>query len=263
MKLKILVLGAVLTFSVICNVYLWNYRYNEGLEHGNKIGAEIGFNNGFSIGYGVGYAEGNGTGVNIGYNVGHKNGYLEGNETGFVLGYGTGRNIGYNDGYSSGNQTGYNSGYLMGRDHGYDEGYQSGNVSGYGQGYAAGYDRAWNARGYDIRDPTYSEALDFVAQDQTDKTEYKTDEYTCNDFTAALKTNALNRGLKSFFVYIEFYGPYAHAIIAFNTTDRGMIFIEPQSDDVVNLRVGQPYWDRSKYLPPPYDDTVKEFDLIP
>ena len=55
----------------------------------------------------------------------------------------------------------------------------------------------------------------------------------------------------------------SHALIAFNTIDRGIIYIEPQSDKIMNVRIGQPYWNRSVYMTPSYDDTVTKIVLIP
>lgn len=34
-----------------------------------------------------------------------------------------------------------------------------------------------------------------------------------------------------------------HAIVGFNTTDEGMIYVEPQTDEIVkNLEIGKRYW---------------------
>ena len=84
----------------------------------------------------------------------------------------------------------------------------------------------------------------------------------CHDFSAAVKTNAFRKGYTCLYVYIELREG-AHSIVAFNTTDRGIVFVEPQNDDVVHVLVGHPYWDRSKYDVPPYDDTVVRITLIP
>ena len=54
----------------------------------------------------------------------------------------------------------------------------------------------------------------------------------------------------------------AHAIVCFNTVDDGLMFIEPQSDDIMTLTIGEPYWDRTIYEPPEYDDTIVSFDII-
>ena len=33
-----------------------------------------------------------------------------------------------------------------------------------------------------------------------------------------------------------------HAIVSFNTTDKGIVFFEPQTDDLVELEAGKDYW---------------------
>lgn len=136
-------------------------------------------------------------------------------------------------------------------DDAYDEGYDVGYVQGVTDGVG---------RGFNIRDPTYQEALEFIAVDQTDNNEYDEDNYNCFHFTADVEKNAFRVGYRCGFVYIELQDG-AHAIISFNTTDYGLIFVEPQDDDIVTLTIGQPYWDRTKYEPL-YNDTIVRFVII-
>jgi hypothetical protein len=147
-----------------------------------------------------------------------------------------------------------------GYDLGYSYGVSYGNQSGYQQGYSHGVaDGA--GRGYDIRDPTYQEALRFITLDQTDKNQFVNYTYTCDNFASDFKNNAFKADLRSGYVRIDFPDS-AHAIIAFNTTDRGVIFVEPQSDRIITLTIGQPYWNRTAYLPPTYNDTVVRFIIV-
>ena len=44
--------------------------------------------------------------------------------------------------------------------------------------------------------------------------------------------------------------------IARSLSSSTIIFIEPQDDRIVTLTIGQPYWDKTIYAPPEYDDTV-------
>jgi len=176
----------------------------------------------------------------------------------YSFGYGNGSSASYRAGYNSG----YNNGYANGNLTGYELGYAGGNLSGYALGYEVGYldgviDGA--GTGYNIRDPTYQEMLNFIALDSTDENEYS-ENYTCFHFTADVKNHAFQAGYKCGFVYIEFPDS-AHAIVCFNTTDQGLIFIEPQSDEIVTLTIGQPYWDRTEYSPT-YNDTVISFTII-
>lgn len=61
------------------------------------------------------------------------------------------------------------------------------------------------------------------------------------------------------YVYIEFPGDRAHSVAAFETVDRGLIFIEPQYDDEVVLRHGISYAEENGYDKPDHDDTITRF----
>jgi peptidoglycan hydrolase CwlO-like protein len=124
----------------------------------------------------------------------------------------------------------FNLGYAEGESEGYQLGYDEGYVQGVEDGAGSGW--------Y-IRDPTYDEAIDFINSDETDENEYTTD-YVCYDFTADFNSNAFQTGYRCGFVYIEFTDS-AHAIACFNTTDRGIIYLEPQNDEIVTLTIGQSY----------------------
>ncbi|MEM2618825.1 MAG: hypothetical protein QXR87_04440 [Candidatus Hadarchaeales archaeon] len=110
------------------------------------------------------------------------------------------------------------------------------------------------------RDPTYSEMLDFLGRDRTDDKPYIQGVYVCYHFAAEVGRNADREGLRSAFVIVRF-PDVTHALVAFNTTDRGLIFIEPQTDEEMKVEVGKPYWPRHKYLPPDYNDTVLEINI--
>jgi len=123
---------------------------------------------------------------------------------------------------------------------GYAEGESEGYQLGYDEGYIQGIEDLTES-GYYLRDPTYDEAIAFTNSDKTDENEYTSD-YVCYDFTADFDSNAFQTGYRCGFVYIEF-SDSAHAIACFNTTDRGLIYIEPQNDEIVTLTIGQTYLD--------------------
>ncbi len=82
-----------------------------------------------------------------------------------------------------------------------------------------------------LRDPTYDEVLAFLRVDQTDKNKYRMLTYNCQSFAKDVMFNARDIGLRSYFVVIQFEDQYStHAVVAFNTTDFGMQYFEPQSD---------------------------------
>lgn len=92
-----------------------------------------------------------------------------------------------------------------------------------------------------IRNPTYQEALQFISSDQTDKNQYN-QSYTCINFATDFVNNAIKEGYGCGYVIIE-CSETSHAIVCFNTSDNGLIFVEPQNDKLVTLATGQPYLD--------------------
>jgi len=124
--------------------------------------------------------------------------------------------------------------FNLGYSEGEAEGYQVGYDEGYVQGVEDGPESGWY-----LRDPTYDEAIAFINSDKTDENDY-TQDYVCYDFTADFDSNAFQVGYRCGFVYIEFTDS-AHSIACFNTTDSGLIYIEPQSDEIVDIAVGQIY----------------------
>lgn len=183
---------------------------------------------------------------------------------GYNMGSGVSSDLGYEEGYDRGYVDGNLSGYNLGRSEGYNEGYVAGNESGYQGGYDNGYIQGVTdgaGRGYNIRDPTYQEAVQFIASDQTNENEYDEDSYNCHHFTADFKNNAFEAEYRCGYVAIEF-PEFGHAIVCFDTIDQGIIYIEPQTDELVTLIIGEPYWDRTVYEPSTYNDTVVAFMII-
>ena len=138
----------------------------------------------------------------------------------------------------------------------YFRGFEDGKVAGYKIGVVEGAGST-----YDVRDPTYAEAMAFVDSDQTDKNVFSLFFYDCVNFAADFNNNALKAGFRVGFVYIEF-PESAHAIVCFDTLDSGLIFIEPQSDDIATLTIGEAYWDRTIHGTPDFDDTVVKYVII-
>ncbi|MCX6003486.1 MAG: hypothetical protein NTX46_03540, partial [Chloroflexi bacterium] len=116
-------------------------------------------------------------------------------------------------------------------------------------------------------DPTYQQMESFLAADKTDRNTYNAATYDCVNFSADVIADAAKSKIRCAYVNID-ERDSGHAIVAFNTTDRGLIYIEPQSDEEVNLQVGRHYYQciipepGSYYIPPGYDDTVVRFIVI-
>ncbi len=121
----------------------------------------------------------------------------------------------------------------------YDLGYADGETEGYEVGYLQGIEDA-TEKGWYLIDPTYDEMDTFRKSDQTNQNSYVYPDYICYDFTADFIANAFEAGYRCGFVYIEF-DESAHSIVCFNTTDQGLIYIEPQTDAIVTITIGEEY----------------------
>jgi len=132
----------------------------------------------------------------------------------------------------------------------------------------ANYNRLTTGYGYVLRDPSYREMKDFLEQDETSEQEYLRNEYICVDFAANVKANAAKEGIRCAYVVIEYLGTNGHAIVAFDTTDRGLVYVEPQFDWDVELETGRRYYEcvvppSGQYMvEPEYDDTIARIVVI-
>ncbi len=112
------------------------------------------------------------------------------------------------------------------------------------------------------RDPTYAELKQFLQDDQTDQNQYIKDVYDCHNFAADVNLNAEAEGLRAAYVNISF-PDIGHAIVAFDTVDKGIVYIEPQHDDEVLLTIGESYSNINGYQEPTdYDDTIVSVTVI-
>lgn len=166
--------------------------------------------------------------------------------------------LSYIYGYQSGHAASYHQGYTQGKTEGYDEGYQSG----YEDGFKPGQEQKTSSVVYTPQNPTYQEMKTFLAQDTTDLNKYAPDEYICTDFAAAVNNNADTEGVRCAIVDVFYPEGYGHTIVAFETTDKGLIFIEPQFDQEVKLTIGQSYSQTNNFTPAPRDDTVNRYLVI-
>jgi hypothetical protein len=165
--------------------------------------------------------------------------------------------LSYVRGYQNGHEGSYNQAYSQGKDEGYRAGYQS--------GYQAGYKPSTEQKissGYTLQNPTYQEMKTFLAQDPTNVNNYVEDKYVCVDFAAAVNNNAEAKGIRCAVVDIFYPDGYGHTIVAFDTTDRGLIYIEPQFDQEVKLVVGRSYSQLNNFTAAPRDDTIKRYLVV-
>jgi hypothetical protein len=118
-----------------------------------------------------------------------------------------------------------------------------------------------------LHNPTFKEALDFLERDQTDANEYLEGEYVCSHFAADVNKNAEKQGIRCALVDVRLPDS-GHAIIAFDTTDEGMVFFEPLTDDRVRPVIGKRYYLCVEPKPgyiyemPSFNDTIVDIVVI-
>jgi hypothetical protein len=166
--------------------------------------------------------------------------------------------LGYLRGYQAGHEGIYTQAYSQGKDEGYQAGYQSGMQA----GNKLEPQQNTSSNEYTLRNPSYQEMKIFLVQDATSSNTYVEDRYVCVDFAAAVKNNAEAKGIRCAVVDIFYPDGYGHTIIAFDTTDRGLIYIEPQFDQEVKLVVGNSYSRINNFTAAPRDDTINRYLVV-
>ena len=92
-----------------------------------------------------------------------------------------------------------------------------------------------------LRQATRSEIVAFLAKDTTDEITYDGMTFNCANYSAKVQANAKSAGLKCAYVELQ-YNIAAHAIVAFDSLDAGLIFVEPEEDWLLDdIKVGTDY----------------------
>jgi hypothetical protein len=104
-----------------------------------------------------------------------------------------------------------------------------------------GYDTIELVDNPNATDPTWLQLKAFITADKTDKKPYIEDIYMCGAFAEDVHNNAEAAGIKAAWISIDFrYGSAGHALDAFNTTDRGLVYVDCTSSyNVLSPRVCQ------------------------
>jgi len=85
--------------------------------------------------------------------------------------------------------------------------------------------------------PTYAQLVAFITKDSTDKERY-TATFSCGDFAEAVHNNAEEAGIRAAFVSIDFEASgKGHALNAFQTIDRGLVYVDCTGEDLNTLLV--------------------------
>ncbi len=112
----------------------------------------------------------------------------------------------------------------------------------------------------DAVDVSWAALLQFILEDDTDEVAYVEDLMMCGSFAERLHNNAEAQGIRCAWVSVDFVGEdCGHALNAFVTTDRGLVFIDStgenpslvaaaggeagvcDADKAAYVRVGSPY----------------------
>lgn len=165
--------------------------------------------------------------------------------------------IGYIRGYQNGNESSSSEAYNQGKNEGYQTGYQSGLQA----GYKPPTQPQQSSQVVTPQNPTYQEMKEFLAQDPTNQNTYVENKYVCVDFAAAVNNDAESKGIRCAVVDIFYPDGYGHTIVAFETTDRGLIYVEPQYDEEVKLVVGRSYSQLNGFTTAPRNDTIQRYLL--
>ena len=175
-------------------------------------------------------------------------------------------NTTYNDRVAAAFADAYDYGYAQT----FNATYQQARNQAFDKGYSKGYEISQESnsgkpvsRLVETHNPTYDELMEFLRADKTDSNAYIDGHYVCFDYAADLNNNADAAGIQAAYVRLR-STDWGHAVVAFDTIDRGLIYIEPQSDAEVKLVIGQPYpWQQVNATSPlSSSDPILQIELI-
>jgi hypothetical protein len=145
---------------------------------------------------------------------------------GYFVGIDSGEKLGYAKGYDKCGYDSYNKGYTLGESNGKE----------YVVSHIDQYVTVPKAVSYD-------EVVKFLKEDKTSDSKYSSD-FDCVSYSKEVRDNAIKRGMKCAIVVFDLSGTknISHAINAFETTDRGIVYFDPQTDgERFDIRVGGAY----------------------
>jgi len=156
----------------------------------------------------------------------------------------------------------YERGLDEGRTQGYEAGLYDGEIDGYQAGSKIGYEMS---QGKDISDfgegfrfiynPTYDEVQEILAENN------KTTAMEINNYSEA-------NGIRTAYVRCQIARKaaertvFVYNLVAFETIDRGLIFIRPRSHEEVKVEVGKSYSELNGFPTSPYDDTITKITIF-
>lgn len=101
---------------------------------------------------------------------------------------------------------------------------------------------ALRAKAQALHDPTWEQVKALVLEDEGGSRTYKDQKYNCENFALALRDAAQDRGFDAGYVSLSYEDEsIGHALNAFDTLDHGLIYVEPQKDQIAYVKVGKPF----------------------
>lgn len=126
-------------------------------------------------------------------------------------------------------------------------------------------------------DPSWNQLKDFLLKDETDSIRYEFNSFVCADFAEMLHNNAEKAGIRAAYVSVQL-GPCSyyrygggHALCAFQTTDRGLVFIDCtgtigryglNGDKIVEVKEGKEYIPHSIFPEPGWDSVWRNMGAV-
>jgi hypothetical protein len=169
-------------------------------------------------------------------------------------GFWYGHHEGYVSGQSDGSTVSYKQGFGDGQQKGYTDAVTDVQRSSASQVVSSSVKKSPGS--FAAHNPSYQEMKDFLAKDPTNSKVYVKEQYVCSDYASEVNNNAESQGIRSAVVELRYPNDFAHALVAFDTSDRGFIYVEPQFDTEVKVTIGQSYSSLNHFEKPEQDDTV-------
>ena len=92
-----------------------------------------------------------------------------------------------------------------------------------------------------LENPTWSELEEFLRLDDTDTALYVENSFDCSGFAITLRDRAWRYGMRSAYVELGFSEGEGHALNVFETTDKGLIYVDVTgADQIAYVEIGQP-----------------------
>lgn len=89
---------------------------------------------------------------------------------------------------------------------------------------------------WDAKDPTWQQLVSFLRADKTDSKLYTYFSFACGAFAEEVHNNAEAAGIRAAWVIVHFEDRDGqHALNAFNTTDRGLVYIDCTGEDIMSI----------------------------